>query len=199
MRSEYRELIARIIRAIDAGRVDASAWRKPWHDANEGFPNVINERLRIDDILERYYASERIKYYEKEQNNSFYSPDADAITLPAKKQFISAEAYYAVKAHETIHSTGEYTRCNRDTFNEFKTFKFGDVRYTREELVAEIGACFLLVALGVNTSHAERNASVYIANWLTRLNNNTFWIYEAAELAEEAVDYILEAVGEEVK
>ena len=150
-----------------------------------------------DEILGRYYDAERIKYVEVEQDGGFYAPECDAIVLPLKKQFKSLEAYCGAKAHETIHSTGDYTRCNRPTFDEFKSFSFGDTRYSREELVAEIGACFLLNALGIDTAYVERNAGAYIANWLTHLNNNTKWIYKAGELAEEAVEYILESAGEE--
>lgn len=192
MKKAYREIMERLIQAIDA----PAEWVKPWTGA-PNFPNVIRETPRIDEILGRYYDAEHIKYVEVEQDGGFYAPEVDAIVLPLKKQFKSLEAYCGAKAHETIHSTGDYTRCNRPTFSEFTSFSFGDSRYSREELVAEIGACFLLNALGIDTAYAEANAGAYIANWLSHLNNNTKWIYKAGDLAEEAVEYILETAGEE--
>ena len=60
-----------------------------------------------------------------------------------------------------------------------------------------MGACFLLDALGIDTAYVERNAGAYIANWIRNLNNNTNWIYKAGELAEDAVEYILETAGME--
>ncbi len=194
MKEAYRDIMERLIQSLDA---PASEWIKPWEDAPASYPDVIRETPRIDAILDRYYKAEGIKYFENEGGNSFYAPEVDAVFLPAKKQFRSMEAYSAVKAHESIHSAGDYTRCNRPTFNEFTSFRFGDSKYSREELVAELGACFLLDALEIDTMDAERNAGAYIRNWLGQLNNNIKWVYKAGELAEEAVEYILETAGEE--
>lgn len=194
MKKAYTEIINRLLKAMDA---PSQEWCKPWEDAPENYPNAIHETPRIDAVLDRYYKAEGIKYFENEGSNSFYAPEVDAIFLPAKKQFKSMEAYSAVKAHESIHSAGDYTRCNRPTFSEFTSFQFGDSKYSREELVAELGACFLLYELGIDARSAEANASAYLANWLTHLNNNTKWIYKAGDLAEEAVEYILDSAGEE--
>ena len=197
MKKAYNEIIARMVRAIESGNVPT--WEKPWIDAGGVYPDAIHSSPRIDAVIDRYYQREKIGRHDCEQDGSYYAPDADAVTLPLPKQFVSIDAYNAVRAHETIHSTGDYTRCNRETFNEYKSFRFGDVRYTREELVAELGACFLLCALGLDTSFAERNATAYIATWLTQLNNNTYWIHKASALAEEAVEYILEIAGEDIE
>ena len=192
MTERQREIIARLVRAMEQ---DAPEWALPW----ETDKNKIHDVKRIesiDRVLEAYYNHEHIVFAEQEQGQSYYAPDRDIIIVPLKRQFKSADAYYATKAHETIHSTGDYTRCNRATFSEYTSFRFGDSRYSREELTAEIGACFLLDALGADISCAEHNAIAYIHNWLDKLNHNTKWIYKAGELASEAVDYILESAGE---
>lgn len=194
MKEAHKKIVARLLEAMETG---AGTWSKPWEDAPAQYPNVIHETPRIDAVLDKYYKAEHIGYIETEQGNSFYAPEVDAIILPLKKQFKSIEAYSAVKAHESIHSTGDYTRCNRPTFSEFTSFTFGDAKYSREELVAELGACFLLNDLGIDATGAEANASAYLNNWLSKLNNNTKWIYKAGDLAEEAVEYILETAGEE--
>lgn len=190
MRQLFEDVLRRLINALDA----PAQWVKPWEETLE---NSIGDASCIDEVLGRYYASEGIIFVEAEQNGSFYTPELDTIVLPPKRHFISLGAYCAVKAHETVHSTGEYTRCNREVFGDYIAFAFGDSRYSREELVAEIGACFLLNALNIDASFAERNASAYLSNWLAKLNNNTKWIYKAGALAEEAVEYILETAGEE--
>lgn len=192
MKEAYKEIIGRLIDALDA----PAEWVKPW-TGGPNYPDVIKDAPAIDAVLSRYYDAEHIKYIEHEQDGGYYAPELDAVVLPLKKQFVSVEAYCGAKAHETIHSTGDYTRCNRPTFSEFTSFRFGDTRYSREELVAELGACFLLDALGIDTAYVERNAGAYIANWIRNLNNNTKWIFKAGELAEEAVEYILESAGEE--
>ena len=196
MNKTHEAIVERLLEAMSAG---AGTWVKPWEETPSAYPNKIHDIPRIDTVLDEYYKAEHIGYIETEQGNSFYAPEVDAIVLPLKKQFRSVEAYSAVKAHESIHSTGDYTRCNRPTFSEFTSFSFGDSKYSREELVAELGACFLLNDLGIDARSAEANASAYLNNWLSKLNNNIKWIYKAGDLAEEAVEYILETAGEEAR
>ena len=188
MKQIYNEIVARLLSAIET---DVHAWEMPWNTDN--YPNTAKAIEHAETVFNAYYRHEHITFTEKEQNQSFYAPDRDAIILPEKRQFKSTGAYYATKAHETIHSTGDYTRCNRQTFNEYTSFQFGDTKYSKEELTAEIGACFLLADLGVDTTYAEHNAAAYVQNWLTNLNGNTNWIYRAGVLASDAVEYILES------
>ena len=191
MKKAYNDIIERLVKAVEKG--DTIGWSMPWETEPPKYPHTVKPNAHAEKILNAYYKHERITFVEKEQDKSFYSPNGDMIMLPAKAQFKSTESYYSVKAHETIHSTGDYTRCNRAVFDEYKSFSFGDSRYSREELVAEVGACFLLLELGIDTTQAEKSATAYISNWLTHLNNNTNWIYRAGELSADAVEYILES------
>ena len=155
------------------------------------YPDIDIPTTRLDEVLEAYYAEEGIDYLEEEGSQSYYNPEYDEIRLPAKKQFTSAAGYLSVKAHETIHSTGAYVRCNREAFKKFGA-KFGTMKYSREELVAEIGSGLLLAAFGLDTEETRRNVAAYCQNWLQQLQNNPRWIMTAARLAEEAVEYIME-------
>lgn len=159
--------------------------------ATAEYPNLDIPTTRLDEVLEAYYEEEGIDYAEEEGSGSYYSPEDDEIRLPAKKQFTSAAGYLSVKAHETIHSTGAYVRCNREAFKKFGA-KFGSMKYSREELIAEIGSGLLLAAFGVDTEETRRNVAAYCQNWLQQLQNNPRWIMTAAELAEEAVEYIMQ-------
>ena len=159
--------------------------------AGAEFPNVNIPTTALDEVLERYYEEEGIKYSESEGSQSYYSPEEDLIGLPAKKQFTSAAGYLSTKAHESIHSTGAYVRCNREAFKKFGA-KFGTMKYSREELVAEIGSGLLLAAFGLDTEDTRRNTAAYCQNWLQQLQNNPRWIMTAAQLAEEAVEYIMQ-------
>jgi hypothetical protein len=58
--------------------------------------------------------------------------------MPPFDRFDDASAYYGTLAHELVHWTGHESRLAR----EFGA-RFGDARYAREELVAEIGAAFV--------------------------------------------------------
>ena len=195
MTERQKTMIERITERIESGNIPA--WCKPWESNPKAYPNAIDAPQKVDEILNRYYRAEHIQVAEIEGDRAFYSPANDSIILPLKRQFMSAETYAGALAHETIHSTGDYIRCDRPTFSEFTTFTFGDSKYTREELVAEIGACFLLDALGIDTEHQINNATAYIGNWISQIGNNTRWITKAGDLASDAVDYILETAGVE--
>ena len=155
------------------------------------YPNVDIPYTRLDEVLDAYFEEEGIDYAESEGSQSYYNPEDDEIRLPAKKQFTSAAGYLATKAHECIHSTGAYVRCNREAFKRANV-KFGNMKYSREELIAEIGSALLLAAFGLDTEETKRNAAAYCQNWLQQLQNNPKWIMTAAGLAEEAVEYIMQ-------
>ncbi len=66
-------------------------------------------------------------------------PSTDSVHMPARSRFVDTAHYYSTLFHELIHSTGHESRLNR-TFGD----RFGDELYSKEELVAETGAAFLL-------------------------------------------------------
>jgi hypothetical protein len=61
--------------------------------------------------------------------------------MPRREAFDSPEFYYSVLFHELTHSTGSGSRLSRETLTQ--ALHFGDTNYSREELVAEMGASFL--------------------------------------------------------
>ena len=117
-------------------------------------------------------------------NRAFYSPSADVIQLPKPERFRDAESYAAVKAHELIHWTAHQSRLARTL-----GARFGDEAYAAEELVAELGAAFLCVALGI-TAEAREDHAGYLAHWLQVLRGDNRAIFTAASHAQRAVDYL---------
>lgn len=71
---------------------------------------------------------------------AYYSTGSDKVVMPRREAFDSPEFYYSVLFHELTHSTGAVHRLNRPTLNQ--AMKFGDTNYSKEELVAEMGARF---------------------------------------------------------
>ena len=78
---------------------------------------------------------------------------------------------------------------------DFKTIKdtaeFGSETYSKEELVAELGASYLVNASGLETSSSFRNSTAYIQRWLSALKDDKRFIVSAASKAEKAVRLIL--------
>jgi len=112
--------------------------------------------------------------------------------MPAWSRFVDAPHYYSTLFHELVHSTGHKSRLNR-TFGE----RFGDERYSKEELVAEMGAAFLCAIAGIANQHTDRNTTAYIQNWIEKLEEDNRLIVHAAANAQSAVDLILGSTFEE--
>ena len=94
---------------------------------------------------------------------AYYSPTLDAITMPPPETFAGLAGFASTLAHEHCHWTGHQSRLAR-TFG----LRMGDDAYSREELVAELGAAMYLAAVGVAHSADEQHAA-YIASWLRKL------------------------------
>ena len=117
----------------------------------------------------------------------FYTPSADSITLPHMAQFTATAEYYSTAFHELTHSTGHQSRLNRLE----KVAFLGTEAYSKEELVAEIGAAALVNAAGLETASSFRNSAAYVQNWLSVLKNDKRFIVSASGKAEKAVNLIL--------
>ena len=112
-----------------------------------------------------------------------FSPVNDVVEMPDKRRFDSEEQYYHVMFHELVHWTGNTSRLNRFK----KEDRFGSEPYSKEELVAEIGAAMLCHVYGINL--IPQNAA-YMASWLKVLKNDNNMIISAASRAEKALDYL---------
>jgi antirestriction protein ArdC len=130
--------------------------------------------------------------------DAFYLPKEDTINMPKMKTFKSSEGYYGTLFHELIHSTGHQNRLGRKEL--YENPKYGTEMYSLEELVAEIGACYLNSYCGLPITDMSNNAA-YIDSWLSVFKGDTKILIRAASKAQQAVEYILnpkveEAVGE---
>jgi antirestriction protein ArdC len=123
---------------------------------------------------------------------AYYRPSTDSVHVPSRSRFVDAPHYYNTLFHELIHSTGHESRLNR-TFGD----RFGDELYSKEELVAEMGAAFLCAIAGIANEHTDRNTTAYIQNWTARLEADNRLIVYAAANAQRAVDSILGKTFEE--
>lgn len=106
------------------------------------------------------------------------------------EQFEDAAGYYETAFHELTHSTGHKSLLNRFV-DGASAAAFGSESYSKEELVAEIGACGILHELGLETEKSFRNNAAYIQSWLRALKNDKRLIVSAAGRAEKAIKLIL--------
>ncbi len=140
---------------------------------NEACENIVNGYKDCPEIINRRQVA-------------CYSAKHDFINMPDKESFISSEEYYSTLFHEMTHSTGHEKRLNREGVGE----KFGTHKYSKEELVAEMGAAFLCGMAGIEAVTID-NSSAYINNWISVLKGNKKYVVQAAQQAQKASDHIL--------
>ncbi|MVP02149.1 ArdC family protein [Paenibacillus lutrae] len=126
---------------------------------------------------------------------AFYRPSQDFVSVPPLCDYTKPEEYYSTLFHEHVHSTGHSKRLNRPGITEFG--EFGDENYSKEELVAEIGAAMLCGIAGIDNSTME-NSAAYVASWLRKLKDDKRLIVQAAGQAQKAADHILGVTFEDV-
>ena len=119
---------------------------------------------------------------------AYYMPSPDRVSVPPIQDYPKAEEYYSTLFHELIHSSGHQSRLNRPGIEEYAAF--GDENYSKEELIAEIGAAMLCATCGIDNSTIE-NSAAYIQSWHRKLKNDPTLIVKAAGQAQKATDYIL--------
>jgi len=120
-------------------------------------------------------------------NIACYSPSTDQIRMPEKGTFNIEHEYYCTIFHELCHATGHETRLNRKSIVDIKPF--GTEDYSKEELIAEMGASFLCGLTGIENRTIE-NSAAYIAEWLKKLRRCKTLLPVASQQAQKAVDYI---------
>jgi antirestriction protein ArdC len=118
-------------------------------------------------------------------NRAYYSITDDHVRMPPFEAFVDAEGYYATLTHELTHWTRHPSRLDRD----FGRKRWGDEGYAMEELVAELGAAFVLADLDIAPQARAEHAS-YIQSWLQVLKDDKSAIFTAASHAQRAADYL---------
>jgi len=165
------------------------------------------ENAALDRLFERQEWVCPIQV-DKRSDSAYYNRTRDLIVVPMKEQFnIGATPeevykdgmeYYSSALHEMAHSTGSPERLNRT-----KGDKFGDDKYAKEELVAELTAANVGYAMGFDRRILDNNAA-YLDGWISVLKENPKFIVsvmadvnKASAMLMEAVDKQRLALGEE--
>ena len=136
-----------------------------------------------------------------EGSGAFYSKAKDEITVPLKAQFNIHEdpkevykdgmEYYSSLVHEMAHSTGIDTRLSRDMEG-----RFGDKKYAKEELVAELSAAMVGNSMGFDKRILDNNAK-YVDSWIDTLKQEPKFIISVMADVSKASGMILDHVDKQ--
>jgi antirestriction protein ArdC len=139
------------------------------------------------DACERIVAEMPNAPAREQSDRAWYRPSTDSVGMPAKSSFVGSEEYYSTLFHELTHSTGHRSRVGREGIETLNTF--GSESYSKEELVAEMGAAMLCGVSGILPATLE-NSAAYLKTWIARLKSDCKLIVQAASAAQKAADYI---------
>ena len=130
-----------------------------------------------------------------------YNLSKDFIKVPFKNQyktstskegiFADGQEFYATLLHEMAHSTGPKGRLNRDMNGSF-----GDKKYAKEELVAELSAALISSTMGFDKRINDNNAK-YVSSWLKVLKEEPSFIKTVLSDVGKASDMIIEKIDEQ--
>ncbi len=155
------------------------------HPPAEETHNTFDPITKAEKIVADMPQKPDIKYG---GNRAYYSVNLDYIQLPHQHNFNTPEELANTTFHECIHATGHANRLARKSILE--PSYFGSHEYSKEELIAEMGAAFLCGHCGIENTTLE-NSAAYIQGWLKALKNDTTLLIHAAAQAQKASDYIL--------
>lgn len=140
----------------------------------------------LEAIADRMPARPTVRH--ADQGRAYYLPATDTVCLPLREQFENPTRYYSTLVHELAHATGHASRLNRSSV--VNSDGFGKEAYSKEELIAEMAACMVLVTAGTTPDY-EQSAS-YIAGWKKALKDDGRLLVGAAQNAQKAADWILD-------
>ena len=153
--------------------------------------NTFDPITKAEEIIANMPLKPDIRYG---GGRAYYSPTLDYVQLSHQHTFDTIEHYYNTLFHELAHATGHANRLGRKGVTE--TSYFGSHEYSKEELVAEMGAAFLCGHAGIENNTLE-NSAAYIGGWLKALKNDKTLLVHAAAQAQKASDFILNITHQE--
>ena len=149
-------------------------------------PNAVEQDEACEALVNGWENRPTLHLTNQSEMRAYYLPRADSVHMPARNRFVDAPHYYSTLFHELLHSTGHESRLNR-AFGAH----FGDELYSKEELVAQMGAAFLCAIAEIANEHTDRNTTAYLQSWIAKLEEDNRLIVHAAANAQRAVDSII--------
>ena len=138
---------------------------------------------------------------DRRENGAYYSPSRDIVVLPMKAQFNTGSTpeeiyrdgmeFYSTMLHEMTHSTMTPERLNREMGG-----KFGDPKYAKEELVAELTAAMISHSMGFDSKITD-NSAAYLDSWISVLKKEPKFIVSIMADVNKASDLILDHVDKQ--
>lgn len=123
-----------------------------------------------------------------DSTNMLYDRDNDTILIPGKNSFLDDRAYYGTLLRLMAKSIGSELRLDRGIWSDLK----GDM--AKEALVSELSASSMGALLGLGVT-MDPGSEKYLKTWISSINGEPSFIYEAVKEASRATDCLGRALG----
>lgn len=184
------------IEGVDFGEYESYKDYMERLNNDEDAKKIIIEEA--DKVFNDYKMRVNLSFSE-EGNDAYYSPTFHKVVIPPKILFENSNEYYSTLYHELCHSTGHKDLLNRQGVTSMSA-TFGSADYSKEELVAEIGASYSLGLLNISTEGTIHNSAAYLKSWANAFKKDkslSLKIMEATKDAEKAVNLIFDIKKED--
>jgi antirestriction protein ArdC len=156
-------------------------------------------RSQVEDLIEKMGVP--VKH--ESGNRAYYSITDDTITMPERGQFkdsvdgngqvteAASDKYLSVLLHEMSHASGAKHRIGRAMSGVH-----GTPSYSREELIAESAACYLMaetsLSSGSTSSESIARTAAYLSSWRQAILDDPKALMTAFAEAEKAADWVMQ-------
>ena len=143
-----------------------------------------------DETIMNMLKTLNVKYKAEKCDRACYSPMSDVISVPTAEQFKSDKHWSSTILHELIHWSAKRVD------HSVESYGFDIEVRAMEELVAELGAMYVSMRLGID-GWLDTNNLVYVKSWISasKSTKGNKLVYKACKLAEVRAKYILDAIG----
>ena len=158
----------------------------PASNGETGNNDGIDISMSQQELVVEYFSREKCQL-DFGGDRAYYNKSLDKIQMPYLSQFNGFGEYYHTLFHEMVHSSGHKERLARPAL--MVSNRFGSTSYSKEELVAELGANYLSSFTG-NTYSFEQSAD-YIKGWTRKLKSDKRLFVNGMSQASKATEFIL--------
>lgn len=150
-------------------------------------PIVVEEHDKVATAEAVISAMPLVPEIRTNGTEAYYELIKDYVVVPNINTFANVDEYYSTLFHELAHSTGSIKRLAR---HKEASQQMERESYSKEELTAELSACFTLNELGLSNDDNVRNSSAYLSGWISKLKEEPSMLMSAMGKASDATDWV---------
>lgn len=154
----------------------------------EYFENILKENCKVQ-IMPKHESDH---YLGQGRYMGIYRADLDIIAISSDYRHFDVH-YLATLFHELIHATGSPKRLNRLAIRDIMLYRSNPMIRACEEIIAELGASFLMSYFKLANDNTIKNHAEYINRYVKIIGQDKFDQIKSNifTVTQDAVNYTL--------